>query len=190
MIALARLAAAGLAAAAALSLAPRPADTAAPDDYPAGAALFARHCAACHTLGGGAAMGPDLQGVTLRRSNAWLLAWIDDPAAVVRSDSTAARLVNQWGGWVMPGIELTGPQILDIVDFLTAADAGEVGDEGLARVEAARSAAPAAHCGRGPGHRGGMAGGGACPMCAGGGQGHAGHRHGGHGRVAPGGGLR
>lgn len=133
MIISARLAAVGLAAlTAALSVVPRPAAEPVSDDYPAGAALFARHCASCHTLGDGARMGPDLAGVTLRRPSAWLLRWIDSPSTVATTDTVAAALVREWGGWLMPDIELTGSEILDIVDFLTAVDAGEVGADELA----------------------------------------------------------
>ena len=134
MIILARIAAIGFAALTTLSVVPRHAADPAPDDYPAGAALFARHCASCHTLGDGARMGPDLAGVTLRRPSAWLLRWIDSPSAVVKTDTAAAALVRQWGGWVMPDLDLTGAEILDIVDFLTAVDAGEVGEDELASI--------------------------------------------------------
>lgn len=41
-----------------------------------GQALFQEKCVACHTIGQGDRVGPDLAGVTARRSHAWLEAWI------------------------------------------------------------------------------------------------------------------
>lgn len=41
-------------------------------------------CRACHALGpeGGGMVGPNLDQVTLRRSDDWLLKWLEDPSAV------------------------------------------------------------------------------------------------------------
>ncbi|MDP2702657.1 MAG: c-type cytochrome [Candidatus Rokubacteria bacterium] len=41
-----------------------------------GQALFHEECVACHTIGQGDRVGPDLAGVTARRDRAWLEAWI------------------------------------------------------------------------------------------------------------------
>ncbi len=41
--------------------------------------IFATHCAACHTVGHGVKIGPDLQGVTNTRDRAWLLHFIQKP---------------------------------------------------------------------------------------------------------------
>ncbi|HUG41665.1 MAG TPA: cytochrome c [Longimicrobiales bacterium] len=173
MLNLGRVGVAAFAAAVAFAAAP-PTPAVQPDTgmVPAhpGATVFARHCAACHTLGGGPTVGPDLAGVTARRSGEWLMRWVDDPASHARADSSAAALVREWGGWVMPEVDLSGPELVDVLDFLAAADAGALGDDVLA----AASRPPA-----------GMR----CPMRIEhhhGGQGHrqpaqGGHRRGGHG---------
>lgn len=114
-----------------------------------GAALFARHCAVCHTIGGGAAMGPDLAGITDRREDIWLLRWIQGPAGMAEADPEAADLVQRWGGWVMPTLDLTPADRINLVDFLAAADAGE-----LAEDLAASASRPTG--GRRCGMRGGM----------------------------------
>ena len=41
-----------------------------------------RGCNTCHRVGGGNLIGPDLAGVTQRRSEKWLTTWLKDPAAV------------------------------------------------------------------------------------------------------------
>ncbi len=57
--------------------------------------IFASRCAVCHTIGGGPSMGPDLQGVTERRSEAWLRSFIPDPQGMVDAgDPDAAALVK------------------------------------------------------------------------------------------------
>jgi len=62
-----------------------------------GAALFRTRCAACHMLAGaGGALGPDLSGVTLRRSPAWIHAMITNPDSMLRADSTARTLYERY----------------------------------------------------------------------------------------------
>ena len=41
-------------------------------DPVAGEQAFKTKCAACHTIGGGKLVGPDLKEVTTRRDDAWL----------------------------------------------------------------------------------------------------------------------
>src|SRR4030065_1033317 len=38
-----------------------------------GEGIFQQKCSACHTVGGGRSVGPDLAGVTSTRDRAWLL---------------------------------------------------------------------------------------------------------------------
>ncbi|HST79735.1 MAG TPA: SCO family protein, partial [Verrucomicrobiae bacterium] len=47
--------------------------------------LFARHCAACHTIGHGDKIGPDLEGVADVRDPAWLARQIATPDEVLAS---------------------------------------------------------------------------------------------------------
>lgn len=84
--------------------------------------FYEENCAACHTLGDG---GPlDLKGVTARKDRAWLVRFILDPEAVVRSgDPYARQLVEQAGGGIMPSIDDLTPdlaaQILDHIEHVT-----------------------------------------------------------------------
>jgi protein SCO1 len=50
-----------------------------------GAYTFKTHCAACHTIGKGDAIGPDLQGVTEARDRAWLTRIIIAPDKMAES---------------------------------------------------------------------------------------------------------
>jgi mono/diheme cytochrome c family protein len=85
------------------------------------ATFFQQNCAACHTIGGGRRVGPDLKGVTSRRDRSWLVTFINDPQGVLASgDPYAIQLKQQMGGALMikvPGIspELAG-RLLDYID--------------------------------------------------------------------------
>ena len=59
-----------------------------------GEALFAgKGCTACHKIGGGKLVGPDLQGVTARRSTRWIARMILHPEVMLREDPTAKQLL-------------------------------------------------------------------------------------------------
>jgi len=45
-----------------------------------GKALFEAKCGACHSVGGGPKVGPDLKGVVARRGKEWTILAIVDPA--------------------------------------------------------------------------------------------------------------
>ena len=50
-----------------------------PVTVPNGERLFASKCSVCHTIGRGEGIGPDLAGVTRRRTADWLAAYISAP---------------------------------------------------------------------------------------------------------------
>jgi len=60
-------------------------------------------CAACHTVGGGKLVGPDLAGVAERRSEEWLIAFIKSPKSMIDSgDETAKGLLAEHNNVLMP----------------------------------------------------------------------------------------
>ncbi|MFQ5680011.1 MAG: c-type cytochrome [Gemmatimonadota bacterium] len=62
-----------------------------------GAATFqARGCIACHTVGNGRLVGPDLAGVTARRSFEWFYHMVTNPDSMVQNDSIARRLLAEY----------------------------------------------------------------------------------------------
>lgn len=67
------------------------------------AEYFEQYCFACHTVGEGPLVGPDLKDVGLRRDRDWLVRFIENPQAVLDSgDADAQQLVDDAGGMVMP----------------------------------------------------------------------------------------
>lgn len=68
-----------------------------------GAATFQSTCAACHTIGKGKLVGPDLAGVTERRSEDWLIKFIKSSQTLVKSgDKTADSLFQAYNQVMMP----------------------------------------------------------------------------------------
>jgi len=83
-----------------------------------GQAIFDQQCAGCHTIGGGDLAGPDLQGLADRRDQAWVEAFVRDPAAVIESgDPIAKELLDKYGV-VMPNLGVSDAQLAALVAFL------------------------------------------------------------------------
>ncbi len=94
----------------------------------AGKKLFEAKCAACHTIGKGNSVGPDLRGVTSRRTRAWLAALISDPAGLeARKDPDLVKLVAEYHGLVMPALGLSQAEISEVIDYLAAASGEAAG---------------------------------------------------------------
>ena len=84
-----------------------------------GQRLFVSKCSACHTLGEGDKVGPDLAGVTARRDRAWLARYISEPEALLAAgDPTAKALFHQYKQIRMPNLKLGSSDVADIVSFL------------------------------------------------------------------------
>ncbi|GAB4528405.1 MAG: hypothetical protein Fur0018_14450 [Anaerolineales bacterium] len=84
-----------------------------------GGDIFTQKCAACHTIGGGKLVGPDLQGVTQRRSLDWLRAFILNPQGMVdKGDADAVALVQEYNGLVMPAGLVSDEEVDAILAFL------------------------------------------------------------------------
>ncbi len=94
-------------------------------DFAAGEYVFQKHCAACHTVGDGDRIGPDLAGVTARRDGTWLTRFISEPEAMRASgDPTAKALAAKYQPAIMPrlGVEQADvAQLLQYIDTKTVA---------------------------------------------------------------------
>ncbi len=78
-------------------------------------------CKACHTIGGGKLVGPDLKGVTERRDEAWLIKFIQNSQALVASgDETAVKVFNENSKIPMPAHSLTDDQVKGILKYIKA----------------------------------------------------------------------
>ena len=74
----------------------------APHDAPeapsgdAAQATFEEKCGACHSIGGGRGVGPDLKDVTARRDRDWLIQFIVSPEQLIARDAAARQLVAEY----------------------------------------------------------------------------------------------
>ena len=93
-------------------------------DAEAGKQIFEEKCVACHTVGKGALVGPDLKGVTERRPREWLEQWIAAPDAVLaKKDPYAINLLHQFRDVPMPNQGLGTSDVTAILAYLGAAAA-------------------------------------------------------------------
>ena len=72
-------------------------------DADAGKQIFQEKCVACHTVGKGPLVGPDLKGVTAKEPREWLQQWIAAPDAMIaKKDPIAISLLHQFRDVPMP----------------------------------------------------------------------------------------
>ena len=84
-----------------------------------GEKLFSQKCAACHTVGGGKLVGPDLANVQNRRTEQWIQQFIQSSQSLIKSgDSTANALFNQYNKIIMPDAQLTANEIKSIITYI------------------------------------------------------------------------
>jgi mono/diheme cytochrome c family protein len=89
----------------------------------AGAAVFERHCAACHAVTGAPKLGPNLAGVTLRREAPWIQAMILRPDSMTRDDPVAASLKARYGVQMLVVGKVDGTGARAVIEFLRRVDA-------------------------------------------------------------------
>jgi protein SCO1 len=91
-----------------------------PSNLP-GQALFVKTCGACHTVGKGRRVGPDLTGVTTRRTRDWLVSYIMEPEKVrAKRDPVAMSLAAQYPSVRMPNLGLSELDSSDVIAYIDA----------------------------------------------------------------------
>ncbi|HZE10204.1 MAG TPA: multicopper oxidase domain-containing protein [Burkholderiales bacterium] len=89
-----------------------------------GKLAFESKCVLCHSIGGGAKTGPDLQGVTRRHADAWLTKWLLETEKMQKSDPAAKQLVAKYK-MPMPNPGLKAVEVRDILKFFHWSDQRE-----------------------------------------------------------------
>src|SRR5690606_12895021 len=97
--------------------------TAAPTDPLAlkGKQSFELKCLACHSIGGGDKLGPDLHGVTQRRDEAWLTRWMKNPEEMLQTDPIAKEMLEKYK-IPMPNQQASDEEIRSYIAYFKWAD--------------------------------------------------------------------
>ena len=108
-----------------------------------GRKLYNNLCASCHKLDR-KLIGPALAGVTERRENDWLKAWIKNNAALRASgDRDAIAIFNEYNGSVMSAFpQLSDSQIDDILYYTDVGDPKPVVAPGAVVASGSQKEAP------------------------------------------------
>ena len=89
----------------------------------AGKQIYEDTCLACHSIGQGPRVGPDLKDVSKRRKHDWLVRWLSDPLNMMQSDPIAKKLLAEWKNVPMADPDLDKGQINQVLAYLAAASA-------------------------------------------------------------------
>ena len=88
-----------------------------------GQEIFLNNCAACHTIGKGKLVGPDLAGVTSRREESWLNRQIKDPERLIaEKDPIAMQLLQEADNVPMVSLELSDAEVAAVISYLKSTE--------------------------------------------------------------------
>ena len=88
---------------------------------------FESKCLACHSVGGGRKLGPDLAGVTKRRNDAWLSRWLKSPEKMLETDPDAKAMLTEYNNLPMPNQSLSDAEIRQYLQYFHWIDAQPAG---------------------------------------------------------------
>jgi cytochrome c oxidase cbb3-type subunit 3 len=88
---------------------------------PEGEKIFNANCKACHSIGKGKVVGPDLKNVQERRKEAWLLKFIKSPGQTIKAgDPVASKLFEENNKVLMPDHSfLSDNDIKNVISYIT-----------------------------------------------------------------------
>jgi mono/diheme cytochrome c family protein len=109
-----------------------------------GEQIFQTTCFACHTIGGGRLVGPDLAGVHERRSQEWLERFVISSQSMIDDgDAEAIALFEEFNGIPMPDSFLSEEQSRQVLSYIEAQSSNDVADKNTSASEQAVPEAPA-----------------------------------------------
>lgn len=99
---------------------------------------FQAFCAACHSIGKGKLVGPDLIDVHKRRTDDWLVEFVTSSQTMIRSgDKTAVTLFKEYNQSVMPDPPFSVDQIRSILLYIKSRSPGYAPESDVAQKEVA-----------------------------------------------------
>jgi mono/diheme cytochrome c family protein len=97
-----------------------------------GQEIFQTYCTACHTIGKGKLLGPDLAGVTLRREESWLTRQIKEPDRLLaENDPIATQLLQEANNLPMVPLGLSDADVAAVIAYLKSTEQQAIVATGL-----------------------------------------------------------
>ncbi len=85
-----------------------------------GELIFSQKCTACHTIGEGKRVGPDLADILKRRDEDWLIKFIRSSQELIKSGDPVAKTVFEENNKVvMPDHSFSTNEIKDIIKYIS-----------------------------------------------------------------------
>ena len=84
---------------------------------------FESKCLACHSVGQGRKLGPDLLGTTRRRNDAWLTRWLKAPEKMLLTDPVAQAMLKEYNNLPMPNQNLSDAEVRQYLEYFHWIDA-------------------------------------------------------------------
>jgi nitrite reductase (NO-forming) len=81
-----------------------------------GKLAYETKCLACHSVGEGDRLGPDLLGVTKRRTDDWLARWLKSPERMLETDEAAKAMLTKYKV-PMPNQGLPDEEIRQLIKY-------------------------------------------------------------------------
>lgn len=78
---------------------------------------FESKCLACHSVGEGRKLGPDVAGVTKRRRDVWLARWLKAPEKMLEADADAKAMLKEFNNLPMPNQRLSDVEIKQYIKY-------------------------------------------------------------------------
>lgn len=86
-----------------------------------GEIIFNTNCAACHTIGKGNMVGPDLEGLLDRREESWARKFIQSSQSLIAEGDSLALVLFQENNYVpMPDQLLSEDELTAVLEFIDA----------------------------------------------------------------------
>lgn len=93
------------------------------DAQQSGEQIFKSQCTPCHTIGEGELVGPDLEGVTLRREPEWLRRQIKEPDELIEeNDPIALQLLEESNNVPMAPLGLNDAEVTAVIEYLKSTE--------------------------------------------------------------------
>jgi len=90
-----------------------------------GETIFKTNCSACHTIGKGRLVGPDLKDVPSKLPHDWIINFVKSSQEMIKSgDQDAIAIFNEYNKIPMPDQALSDAEIKDIILYIEQQSSG------------------------------------------------------------------